>query len=197
MRRSLHRFAIVQVAALVLLGFGLASCGYPSAPECGQPNAAHTAPISSDPAVACFQAAAKACKSMELDVLGDGFSDSVDQHFIITPSDHCRIDDYVTHYLDTSPTTALNWQCTSFAQLPDWGLVLTGCTPPVGCYQDLGAPVIDPASGAAVDAPRRHTDAGADARPDSRSGGLARGQRPATLLKREGETIQEWLTRFR
>jgi hypothetical protein len=139
-----RKLALVQVAAVVLLGAGLSSCGYPTAPECGQPNAAHTAPISSDPAVACFQAAAKACRSMELDVLGNGFSDSVDQHFIVTPSDHCRIDDYVTHYLDTSPTTALNWQCTGFAQLPDWGLVLTGCTPPVGCYQDLGAPVIDP-----------------------------------------------------
>ena len=77
-------------------------------------------------------------------MLGNGFSDSVDQHFIVTPGDHCRVDDCVTHSLDTAPTTALNWQSTSFAQLPDWGLVLTGCTPPVGCYQDPRAPVIDP-----------------------------------------------------
>src|SRR5580693_6480880 len=112
-----RKLVLVQVAALVLLGFGLASCGYPSAPTCGQPNAAHTAPISSDPAVACFQAAAKACKSMELDVLGDGFSDSVDEHFIVTPSDHCRIDDYVVYDYNSMQTTALDWQCTSFAQL--------------------------------------------------------------------------------
>jgi hypothetical protein len=144
MSPRLRRHALAQVAALALLGAGLASCGYPTAPECGQPSADHTAPISADPAVACFEAAATHCKSMELDVLGDQFMNSVDQHFIVTPSDHCRVDGYVVHYLSTAPTTALDWQCTSFAQLPDWGLVLTGCTPPVGCYSDLGSPVIDP-----------------------------------------------------
>ena len=134
---------------------------------------------------------------MELDVLGDGFSDDVDQHFIVTPDDHCRIDDYVTHYLDTAPTTALDWQCTSFAQLPNWGLVLTGCTPPVGCYQDLGSPVIDPPAVAPSMPPRSRRLAGADERPDARAGRFARSQWPAALLKSEGETIQEWLTLFR
>lgn len=143
MRRVARKLALIQVAALALLAVGLASCGYPTAPECGSPTQAHTAAISADPAVSCFEAAAKKCKSMELDVLGDGFSNSVDQHFIITPSDHCRIDDYVVYDYNSVQTTALDWQCTSFAQLPDWGLVLTGCTPPVGCYSTLGAPVID------------------------------------------------------
>jgi hypothetical protein len=109
-----RKFALIQIAALVVLGIGLVSCGYPTAPECGQPNAAHTAPISAD------------------------------QHFIITPKDHCRIDDYVVYDYNSVQTTALNWQCTSFAQLPDWGLVLTGCSPPVSCYSALNAPVIDP-----------------------------------------------------
>jgi hypothetical protein len=144
MRRVVRKLALLQVAALVFLGVSLASCGYPTAPECGQPNAAHTAPISADPAVACFLNAAKHCKKMELDVPGDGYENSVDEHFIITPSDHCRIDDYVVYDYNSVQTTALDWQCTSFAQLPDWGLVLTGCSPPVGCYSDLGAPVIDP-----------------------------------------------------
>jgi hypothetical protein len=144
MRRVARKLALIQAAALVLLAVGLASCGYPTAAECGTPNPAHTAAISADPAVACFETAAKHCKSMELDVLGDGFSNSVDEHFIITPSDHCRIDDYVVYNYNSVQTTALDWQCTSFAQLPDWGLVLTGCTPPVGCYATLGAPLIDP-----------------------------------------------------
>jgi hypothetical protein len=144
MRRLARKLALVQVAALLLLGIGLASCGFPTAPECGSPNPAHTAAISADPAVACFLNAAKRCKKMELDVLGDGYSNSVDEHFIITPSDHCRIDDYVVYDYNSVQTTALDWRCTSFAQLPDWGLVLTGCTPPVGCYSDLGAPVLDP-----------------------------------------------------
>ncbi|MGD0193664.1 MAG: hypothetical protein ABSC35_02250 [Candidatus Dormibacteria bacterium] len=144
MRRLARKLALFQVGALLLLGIGLASCGYPTAPECGSPNPAHTAAISADPAVACFMTAAAHCKSMELDVLGDGYDNSVDQHFIITPSDHCRIDDYVVYDYNSVQTTALDWQCTSFAQLPDWGLVLTGCTPPVDCYSDLGAPVIDP-----------------------------------------------------
>lgn len=139
-----RKLAVVQVAALGLLAVGLTSCGYPTAPECGMPNSAHTAAISADPAVACFVAAAKRCTSMELDVLGTQFDNTVDEHFIITPSDHCRIDDYVVHYYNSLATTALDWQCTSFAQLPDWGLVLTGCTPPVNCYTDLGAPLIDP-----------------------------------------------------
>src|ERR1700685_4157550 len=103
MRRLARKLALFQVGALVLLVIGLASCGYPTAPECGSPNPAHTAAISADPAVACFLNAAKHCKK-----------------------------------------TALDGQCTSFAQLPDWGRVLTGCTPPVDCYSDLGAPVLDP-----------------------------------------------------
>jgi hypothetical protein len=144
MRRVVRRLALVQAAALIVLGVSLASCGYPTAPECGMPNPAHTAAISADPAVACFVAAAKACKSMELDVLGDGFSNSVDEHFIVTPSDHCRIDDYVVYDYNSVQTTALDWQCTSFAQLPDWGLVLTGCSPQVQCYSALDAPLIDP-----------------------------------------------------
>lgn len=144
MRRLARKLALFQMAALVLLGIGLSSCGYPTAPECGSPSPAHTAAISADPAVACFLDAAKHCKKMELDVLGDGYSNSVDEHFIITPTDHCRIDDYVVYDYNSVQTTALDWQCTSFAQLPDWGLVLTGCTPPVDCYSDLGAPVLDP-----------------------------------------------------
>ena len=117
-----RKLALIQVAALVLLAIGLVSCGYPTAPECGQPNAAHTAPISADPAVACFLTAAKHCKSMELDVLGDGYSNSVDQHFIITPKDHCRIDDYVVYDYNSVQTTALNWQCTASPSYPtgDW-----------------------------------------------------------------------------
>jgi hypothetical protein len=144
MRRVARKLALVQVAALVILGVGLASCGYPTAPECGMPNSAHTAAISADPAVACFVKASKHCTSMELDVLGDGFSNSVDEHFIVTPNDHCRIDDYVVYDYNSVQTTALDWRCTSFAQLPDWGLVLTGCTPAVDCYSTLGAPLIDP-----------------------------------------------------
>jgi hypothetical protein len=144
MRRIARKLALIQVAMLALLAVGLASCGYPTAPECGMPNPAHTAPISADPAVACFEAAARHCTSMELDVLGNGFSNTVDEHFIVTPSDHCRIDDYVVYDYNSVQTTALDWQCTSFAELPDWGLVLTGCTPPVGCYSTLGAPLIDP-----------------------------------------------------
>jgi hypothetical protein len=144
MRSLFRKFALLPAVAVVVLGMGLTSCGYPTAPECGQPNAAHTASIASDPAVACFMKAAKACKSMELDVLGDQFSNTVDEHFIITPSDHCRIDDYVVYYYNSVATTALDWQCTGFAQLPDWGLVLNGCTPPIDCYSDMGAPVIDP-----------------------------------------------------
>ena len=97
---------------------------------------------------------------MELDVLGDGFENSVDEHFIITPSDHCRIDDYVVYDYNSVQTTALDWQCTSFAQLPDWGLVLTGCTPPVDCYSDLGAPVDRSSSGRAVAAAGGHADPG-------------------------------------
>jgi len=144
MRRAVRKLALLQAAALVVLGVSLTSCGYPTAPECGTPTQAHTAPISADPAVACFETAALHCKSMELDVLGDGFENSVDEHFIITPSDHCRIDDYVVYDYNSVQTTALDWRCTSFAQLPDWGLVLTGCSPKVGCYATLGAPLVDP-----------------------------------------------------
>ena len=32
---------------------------------------------------------------------GDGYENSVDEHFIVTPSDHCRIDDYVIHYYNS------------------------------------------------------------------------------------------------
>jgi hypothetical protein len=69
---------------------------------------------------------------------------TVDEHFIVAPADDCRVDDYVTHYLNNIPNTSLDFQCTGFAQLPDWGLVLTGCTPPVQCYATLGAPIVDP-----------------------------------------------------
>lgn len=153
LRRYRARWALAgtlaTVAAAVVLFVLLFTTGgehRPSAPSCGSPQTAHTAAIDSDPVVRCFLQAAATCTARELDVNGNMQDTSVDEHFLVAPGDRCRIDDYVTHYLNGlgQPNTSLDFRCTSFAQLPDWGLVLTGCTPPVQCYEDLGAPILDP-----------------------------------------------------
>ena len=131
------------VAALIL-ALRLSGPNIPGAPSCGSPRSAHTAAIDSDPAVGCLLQAARTCTQKELVVTGSMLDNTVDQHVIVMPSDHCRVDDYVTHYLGGVANTSLDWQCTAFAELPDWGLVLAGCTPPVSCYADLGSPVLDP-----------------------------------------------------
>lgn len=132
---------VVLVGVLLLV---LSGNHTPTAPSCGSPKTDHTAPIDSDPAVICLRQAAATCTSKALDVVGLMNDNSVDQHFIVTPSDHCRVDDYVAHYTGGMPNTSLDWQCNAFAETPNFGLVLTGCTPPVQCYQDLGSPIVDP-----------------------------------------------------
>ena len=136
--------ALVIALAALVIGVYVAGPNRPTAQSCGSPKTAHTAPIAADPSIACFRQAAAACTARELDVPGLMTDSTVDEHFIVTPSDQCRVDDYVTHYLNNIPNTSLDFQCTGFAQLPDWGLVLTGCLPPVQCYATLGSPVIDP-----------------------------------------------------
>jgi hypothetical protein len=54
-----------------------------------------------------------------------------------------------------------------------------------------------PAGGATIAAAERNADPGPVVHRHSSSGWFAGCQRSATLLKSEGETIQEWLTLFR
>lgn len=137
----------------------------PNAPSCGSPQQAHTAAIDADPAVRCLLQAARSCTQKEVVITGAMLDNTVDQHVIVLPSDHCRLDDYVTHYLGGAANTSLDWQCSTFAELPDWGLVLTGCTPPVSCYADLGSPVLDPPATPATSHPNATPAPSASATP--------------------------------